>query len=173
MISPRTRLRSSHWRDFAVIFIACFGALHAAGGLEFLDWVADLNQGAINLPAGRAEELSSSLYVSLIMVTRKAALTIVRSAGGFQKNGAQSWKALLINYEPKNHLTTTGLFQDVLSFHFNAGNEMLRLAEFEESVEKYEKASGEMVGYSLKAGLILKSMANKVTSALSRRVEVG
>ena len=70
------------------------------------------------------------------------------SAGGFQKDGAQAWKAPFLNYEPRNHLTTTDLFQDFLSFQCSKGEELIRLAEFEDHVGRCEKASGEIVSYA-------------------------
>ena len=44
-------------------------------------------------------------------------------------------------------MTTTALFQDVLSFQFHKCEELIRLAEFGGHVERCEKASGETVSY--------------------------
>ena len=71
-------------------------------------------------------------------------------------------------FDLQNQQTTTGMLQIVLGFDFS-GDNMTRLAEYEECIERYERTNNSLMPYDVVSGLLLKA----VQDATIKRYLVG
>ena len=100
------------------------------------------------------KEQSRKLHSILASYTRARPLRTLKQVP--HENGFDAWRLLVEEHQPHSRARSLQLLNNVLHYRFdNKRSTQENILKFEELIEEYEKASGDLVAEDMKISIIL------------------
>ena len=156
------RSERARWHDWAAVLQSYIANANVDMHTEMLQVEGQTTATPnVAVPDRDTVARSTSLHFMLTMLVEGPALDIILNSG--QGEGYESWRRLVLEYDPRSRVRAAGSMMEILSHPFTA--ESSTFEAFDAKVTMHERRTSKIIDDDVKVGCVLKNMSDETLRA--------